>query len=507
MVLLEVKELEKRFGQHQALSQVSIGIHPGEVHALVGENGAGKSTFIKMMTGVYQPDGGKILWQGQEVVISSPNDARALGVNVIHQDRHLVPHFTGMENLFLGLPYPRRKWLPGVKWKEMKKRAEQLQSELGIQLPLDRLAKDLTPPQKTLLEILRAMMLECKLLILDEPTAALTDQEAELLFSLIRRLQSQGTAILYVSHRLEEVLQLSSRITVLRNGRVAATLPREECTQDTLIHHMTEGSMTGQSAETRVQSKAKGSVLLDIKNLSTKDGLVRGVDLCIRRGEIVGIFGLAGAGRTELLEAIYGLRAIRQGEIIFNGEPFKEPSPDKSLSHGMVLIPEDRRGHALVMNMTIRENMTLPRIADFTRMGVIQGQREAAEVGKWMGSLQIKAQSAEQAVSELSGGNQQKVVFSKALMMSPSLFLCDEPTQAVDVMTRKEIHRLLREQAEKGNGVLFVSSDLEEVLEVADRMVVIHAGQSIADLEAEGLSAEQVLQFCYRHGKEGMVIQ
>jgi ribose transport system ATP-binding protein len=505
MPLIEVIELDKKFGGTHALQNVSLNVEPGEVHALVGENGAGKSTFIKIMTGVYRPDQGKILWQGREVTIPTPHAARELGICVIHQERHLIPSFSGAENIFLGEDYPRKKWWPGIEWKQLQRQAENLMNDLGIDIPLNIPAQRMTPPQRTLLEILRAMMRECKLLFLDEPTAALTDHETELLFRLIRRLQEQGTAIIYVSHRLEEIFKLADRITVFRNGTVAGTLLRKEADQDRLISLMTEGA-TIANQKRKSQEFSNEPVILEVKELYTLDGKVKNVSLKVHRKEILGIFGLTGAGRTELMEAIYGLRPRIGGEVIVNGQVINTPTPSRSLEKGVVLIPEDRRAQGLIMRMSIRENVTLPTLSNCSRIGVIQNGIEGKKVSQWIDWLKIKTDGPEQGVSKLSGGNQQKVVFAKALMSKPCLFLCDEPTQAVDVMTREEIHRLLSEQADAGSGLLYVSSDLQELLEVSDRLLVMREGEIVADLPVKGLTSDKVLQFCYRKQKEGEVI-
>ncbi|MBE3596428.1 MAG: sugar ABC transporter ATP-binding protein [Hydrogenibacillus sp.] len=502
MPLLEVKNLDKKFGPFYALKHVSLTIEPGEVHALVGENGAGKSTLIKIVTGVYKPDGGAIEWQGRPVIISSPKHARELGINVIHQERQLVPSLTGLENVYLGLPYLQFPFGLGVRWKAMRERAEKLKRELGMDVPLDRPAQDLSPPERTLLEILRAMMMDCRLLFLDEPTAALTDKETEMLFRLIGRLKSQGTSIIYVSHRLDEVLRLSDRITVLRNGTLAGTLPREQADRETLVRLMT--NQEARAPERKGDRERHGApVVLRARGVATADGKVKNAGLEVRKGEIVGLFGLAGAGRTELLEAIYGVRQKTAGDVWLEGQPATHLTPKQAIRRGMVLVPEDRRSHALVMGMTIRENMTLPVLSRFSNGVTIRGKRERAAVSDWMAAMKVKATGTEQTVGELSGGNQQKVVFAKALMSGPVVLLCDEPTQAVDVMTREDIHRLLRTQAEKGCGVVFVSSDLQEVLEIADRIVVMHEGETIAELPNEGLTTEKVLKICYDHRKGG----
>ncbi|MFC5404576.1 sugar ABC transporter ATP-binding protein [Cohnella soli] len=499
MTLLKVEGLDKVFGQHYALADVSFDIAPGEVHALVGENGAGKSTFIKILTGVYRLDAGTIYWKGQKVTITDPVSSRAIGINVVHQDRHLVPSFTGYENLFVGLPYPSNKSRIGVDWKAMRERAERLRTEFGVELDLNKTAADMSPPEKTMLEILRAMMLECQLLILDEPTASLTDQEAEKLFALIGRLTAQGTAILYVSHRLDEIFRLSDRITVFRNGRRVDTVPGKTTTKEQLVRLMSNADVRQSGREAK--QKATGEFALEVEGLSTADGKVKNVALNVRKGEIVGMFGLAGAGRTELLETIYGLRRPVGGKIKVAGRTETRLSPERSLANGVVLIPEERKRDALVLGMTIRENMTLPVLKRFSGGWKLRTKAERQEVDTRMRELNVKATGAEQSVGQLSGGNQQKVVFAKALLSSPVLFLCDEPTQAVDVMTREEIHRLLKTQAEGGGGVLFVSSDLQEVLDIADRIYVLHDSRIVAELDNDNLTSEQVLGYCYSHGK------
>ncbi|WP_372632448.1 sugar ABC transporter ATP-binding protein [Cohnella sp.] len=499
MTLLKVAGLDKVFGQHYALADVSFEIEAGEVHALVGENGAGKSTFIKIMTGVYALDAGTVEWKGRQVDIPDPGASRQIGINVVHQDRHLVPSFTGYENLFVGLEYPTNKSRIGVNWKQMKRRAEQIRSDFGVEIDLNKTADRMSPPEKTMLEILRAMMLECQLLILDEPTASLTDQEAEKLFALIGRLTAQGTAILYVSHRMDEIFRLSDRITVFRNGQRVDTLRTAETDKERLIRLMSNAEV--KKGHKRSGNRASGEKVLELSGLSTKDGKVKETSLNVRKGEIVGLFGLAGAGRTELLETIYGLRESAGGSIAVAGKTIASATPRRSLDNGVVLIPEERKRDALVLGMSIRENMTLPVLKRFSGWLKLRSRKERSTVGSWMQEMNVKAAGSEQAVGQLSGGNQQKVVFAKALLSDPVLFLCDEPTQAVDVMTREEIHRLLKAQADKGCGVLFVSSDLQEVLDIADRLYVLHDSRIVAELDNDGVTSEQVLGYCYSHGK------
>ena len=497
MELLRVEHLDKTFGTNAALSDVSFSIDAGEVHALVGENGAGKSTLIKILAGIYPYDKGELIWQGRSIDIRSPQDARRLGISVVHQDRHLIPSFTGYENLYLGLDYPSAPGGIRIRWREMKQRAEALAREWNIRVPMNLPASQLSPPEQTLLEILRAAMLECRLLILDEPTASLTDQETGRLFQLIARLKANGTAILYVSHRLDEIFRIADRITVFRNGRHVTTAVTRETNKDQIIRWMSDARVRGRKLEHRRTSRT----MLTVEGLTTADGRVRDVNLAVNRGEITGIFGLVGAGRTELLEAIYGLRPLRSGRLVLDGKPVAVRSPRQALDLGMVLIPEERQSDGLILSMSIRENMTLPVIDRFRRLLHIDARRERQAADQWMRSIKVKASDPDQPVRQLSGGNQQKVVFARALMSEPKIFLCDEPTQAVDVFTREEIHRLLRELADQGSGILFVTSDLQEMLDVADRLYILHEGSIAAELDNDGLTPEQVLKICFQQSK------
>ncbi|NEU30957.1 sugar ABC transporter ATP-binding protein [bacterium LRH843] len=497
MTLLEIRELNKQFGGNAALEKINITINPGEIHSLVGENGAGKSTLIKIITGVYQPTSGTMIWGNEKVNILNPRDSQQLGIHVIHQDRQLVPTFTGLENLFLNRQYPKKKRSFGIDWKEVKRQATTLQEEWGTKLPLSKVVSDMSPSERTLLEILRALMMESRLLILDEPTASLTDKESELLFSFIRRLQQRGVAILYVSHRLEEVINLSDQVTVLIGGKIATTLPKEQLTKDIIIHHMTGGKKIESFNSIRIKPNGK-QPLLTVSELKTKDQLLDGINFTLHKREILGIYGLAGAGRTELLEAIYGLRAIQSGSIHYQHKLLTNGSPTDSIKSGIVLIPENRHEDALIMENTIRENMSLPILPSVTKSGVILKKQETDMVLAEMNRFQVKATGVNQQISELSGGNQQKVVFAKALLCNPDIYLCDEPTQAVDVMTRKDIHQFLQEQANVGKGVIFVSSDLQEVLEMSDRIIVMKDGKSVAELDNDQLHPNTILDICYK---------
>jgi ribose transport system ATP-binding protein len=478
-----------------ALRDVSINIRAGEFHALVGENGAGKSTLIKILSGIYPADGGTILWRGKPVTISHPRHSRDLGITVIHQDRHLIPSFTGIENVYLGLNYEKR--FLRINWKKMRERVMALMDELDIHIPPDTQARYLSPPQRTQVEIIRSMMTDCRLLILDEPTAALTDQEAAHLFAIIKRLRERGTAILYVSHRLDEVMALSGRITVLKNGRLMKTLERADTAKEEVISLMTDNWSSGASVPGKNNGAKPGDCLLEVSGIASFDGTVRDMSFKVHAGEILGLFGLGGSGRTEALECVYGLREMAGGRIVLEGEAYPHPAPRTSIRRGLVLLCEDRRGKALITGCSVKENTVVSVLDTYSRFGYMDDRAQERDTAGKIQALAIRTTGPGQPVEELSGGNQQKVVFAKAMMSSPRVILCDEPTQAVDVKTRHEIHGLLREMAGRGKAVVFVSSDLKEILEVADRVQIIVRGQSRECFENNHLGAETVLSRCY----------
>ena len=490
-MLLQTEHVSKEFNGIYALRDVDFGLEAGEIHGLVGENGAGKSTLIKLLTGVYQLKEGCLLWDGAPVSITSPEDSRRLGIRVIHQDRTLIPTFNGVENCYLGLPYPTR--LGRVDWSAMERRVRQTMEGLGIDLDLKKTAAELSPPQRTELEIVRAVMTDCRLLILDEPTASLTNREAERLFTLVRDLRQRGTAILYVTHRLEEIFLLTDRVTVLRNGALVETLPTQSVTREELIAKMTDQT----AVEPLHRRETFGDTLLEVRDITSRDGRVRRGSLCVHSGEILGLFGLGGSGRTELLECIFGCRALQGGTVTLAGELCQNLTPDKAIQKGMVLIPEDRRGKAMIANLSVRDNILLSSVDDFSRCGVLRTKAENSAAADQIDALRIKLAGPGQRMAELSGGNQQKAVFARALLTKPRVFLCDEPTQAVDVTTRGEIHRLLRQKADEGAGVVYVSSDLKELLEVADTIAVMARGRTTVCRPNRDLTPRQVLAHCY----------
>ena len=490
-MLLRTENISKQFNGIYALKGIDMDIQEGEIHGLVGENGAGKSTLIKILTGVYSLDEGTVYWNDQPVAIHTPTDSRKIGINVIHQDHVLIPAFNAVENVYLGMEYPSRGGT--IDWKQMKERVQHKAQELGIEIDLTKAASQLSPPQKTCLEIIRAMMTDCRLLILDEPTASLTDKESEILFGIIDRLKQRGTSILYVTHRMDEIFRLTDRITIFKNGIKSGVVGTKDVDKEGLISLMSEQW----KAETVDKTGGLGPVQLEVREMASKDGIVKRASLQAHSGEILGIFGLGGSGRTELLECIYGYRTAKCGTVSIDGKKMERLSPGCSIREGMVLICEDRRGKAMIGSMSIKENVTLSCIDEYSSHGVLSAKKEEQAVSERVGSLQIKMAGMDQRAIELSGGNQQKVVFAKALMTNPKVFLCDEPTQAVDVKTRNEIHKLWRERAAAGSAVVYVSSDLKEILEVADNILIMSRGCTKELLKNENLTSNEVLSYCY----------
>lgn len=542
-MLLDVKSVDKKFNGVYALKGLDFSLGEGEVHGLIGENGAGKSTFIKILGGVYKRDGGSILWNGKELSETiRPEDSRAFGINIIFQDNVLIPAFTGMENICLGRPYPVKGGI--IQWKEMERKTEAKAAELGIHLDLRKPVSMMTPAQKKCVEIVRAMMSDCKLLILDEPTASLSDKETNLLFSIVRNLKAKGTSVLYVTHRLEEIMELTDRVTVLRNGTLVSTVDTAGTSRKELVRLMSgnevadgvgeagkdaeaelqggaadkasgkggvKQTVSGEAEKTDIQGaelvgtgseKKIGRTVLEVHGIRSRDGIVRGVDLEVKTGLITGMFGLCGSGRTEFLECIYGTRKLAGGEVTIDGKTTTRPTPSESIRQGMAFICEDRRGKAMIPSFTVEENMMLSSIDRYTKGGWFQKRAACKKAADMIKVLKIKCIGTSQPAKELSGGNQQKVVFAKALLTEPSIWICDEPTQAVDVATRQEIHRLLREEAKKGKAVLYVSSDLTELLEIADEVAVMAYGKVRKIFENKDLKAAEVLACCYEAERE-----
>lgn len=485
--LLLMRGISKSFPGVQALQDVALEVRAGEVHALVGENGAGKSTLMRILVGVHQRDAGEILLRGRTVEIPSPIHARTLGISIIHQELNQVPALSVAENIFLGRE-PRRG-LGFVDYVEMYDRAGELLQELGLPIDPHRKVGSLTVAEQQLVEIAKALSVEADLLIMDEATAALTVKETERLFQFIRDLRARGVGIIYITHRLEEIFRIADRVTVLRDGRYVATYPIGEVTMDDLIR-----LMVGRHLDEKFPKEAvpRGEPVLEVRGLTT-EGLFEDVTLTLHRGEIVGIAGLVGSGKTHVAHAIFGATPIDAGEIWLEGRPVTIRSPQDAIAHGIGLVTEDRKRLGLVLSMNVRDNITLPVLPELERIGFVDRGREQALVRQAIEELDMAVASPEQIVRQLSGGTQQKVVVAKWLQARAKVLLLAEPTRGIDVGAKVEMYRLMVALAKRGVGILMVSSELPEILGMSDRILVMHEGRITAEFTREEASQEAIL--------------
>jgi rhamnose transport system ATP-binding protein len=498
--LLRLTSITKSFGGVQALKGVSFELMAGEVHALVGENGAGKSTLIKVITGAHRPDDGALEVRGQTIDQNDPGVSRSLGIAAIYQQPALFPDLTVAENI--GLRLERGGPWRRVQWGDRRQMAAELLRRVGAAIAPDALVRDLSMPQQQLVEIAAALGSDAKILILDEPTASLSDREVENLFRVIRELKSHGVGMIYISHRLEELPQVADRVTVLRDGQFVATKPIAEATRAEVIR-----LMVGRSLET-VFPKMKvalGDIVLETRGLCCRASGVRDVNLHVRAGEILGLAGLVGAGRTELARALFGLTRADGGEILLRGKPVTIDSPARAVGLGIAYVPEDRRRHGVVLEMSIEANTSLAILDRISRYGLIDRRRERRIAREFVQRLGTKTPSVDDPVENLSGGNQQKVALSRWLAAEPSVLILDEPTQGVDVGAKAEIHRLMGELAGRGLAIVMISSELPEVLGMSDRIAVMHAGRIVGILDRAGATQEKVLEMALGHAPAGEV--
>jgi ribose transport system ATP-binding protein len=483
--LLELRGLEKRFGATHALKRVSLSFMPGEVHSIVGENGAGKSTLIKLLTGVHPHSGGEIIWKGRTVDIQNPQDAIALGINAVHQEVVLCRHLTVAANLFLGDEKMKRGLL---QHRAMEREAQAILQGIGFNVPAGAVLSALTIGQQQLVATARAATRHPQLLIFDEPTAYLTRQETDQLFALIRRLKERGITIVYISHRLEEVFDLSDRVSILRDGELVSTSRIEETNEESLIRGMINRSIEQVFHKDDVPH---GPVILETRNL-TGPGF-RDVSMTVRQGEIVGLYGLIGAGRSEFVQSLFGRFPATSGEILWNGKPVAIRSERDALDLGIALAPESRRDQGLALNMSVGFNLNLPIFRRLSHGPLLSGRAEASHAERQIGDLRIKTASRHAPASSLSGGNQQKIVIGKWLNHGAKLFIFDEPTAGVDVGTKVEIYRLVGRLLHNGAGIILISSYLPEVYELADTLHVFRAGRLTATHGHKTASHEDVL--------------
>jgi len=497
--LLAMRDVSKRFLGVVALEKVSLRLAAGEVLALMGENGAGKSTLMKVLSGVHTPDTGQIVIDGRPEEIASVRDAKRLGIALIHQELLLAPNLDIAANLFLGSELPkggaaRGGWLRPVPRARLNELAAALLERVGLRLPPSMPVSRLTAGQMQLCEIAKALGQNARILVMDEPTSSLTAGESEQLFRIIRQLKSEGIGIIYISHRLDEVLELADRISVLRDGRYIGDLMRAEASHDEIVRMMVGRQLSGQYFPVRkapLRSGAPDELALEVRELRV-EGAPAGVSFQAYRGEILGFAGLVGSGRTELMQAIFGATPALQGTLRLAGQAFRPDSPRAAIDRGVYLAPEDRKRHGLVLPMSIAENVTLPDIGRQTRLGWLDRKKEQRVAAREMERLNVKAKSQLQRTATLSGGNQQKVVLGKWLAMSPRVLILDEPTRGIDVGAKAEIYRHMAALADQGVSIIMVSSDMEEVMGMSDRVIVMHERRIQGVLERSELDQHRL---------------
>ena len=494
--LVRAENINKAFSGVSALRDVRFELLPGEVHALLGENGAGKSTLVKIISGVYTRDSGEIYINGRKITNDlTPHSAQNLGIGIIHQELNLCPHLTVAENIFLnreftvsGLLINRRQNREAVKY---------LQS-LNLDIDPDIPVRNLPVSKQQMVEICKTLSMDAKIIIMDEPTSALTEKEIEDLFRVIAKLKAEGRGIIYISHRLEELSRIVDRCTILRDGLYVKTLNYAGTSLDEIIRAMVGRDLTEKFP--RIEPN-RGEKILEVKNLSSPHGVgVKNVSFNLYRGEILAFAGLMGAGRTELVRAISGADRMSSGEITLEGKPAHIRSPWEAIAQGFFCVPEDRKQDGLCVKMSLAENITLPSLDLVSRFGIIRRSMEIAKTGEMVQSLKIKATGVDQYVRNLSGGNQQKVVVGKWLMRHARVLVFDEPTRGIDVASRIEIYSIINDLKKKGIGVMFVSSELPEVLGMSDRIIVMCNGRITAELVTRETSQEEILKYATQYG-------
>jgi rhamnose transport system ATP-binding protein len=484
--ILSLVGATKSFAGVHALRSVSLELRGGEAHALVGENGAGKSTLIKILAGVHQPDSGQLTINGETVFLSGPSDASRHGVAVIYQEPTMFPDLSVAENVFIGrqpLKSGRR-----IDYRAMNAAVDEVFKRLGVRIDPERIARGLSIAEQQLVEIAKALSRDAQVLVMDEPTAALSAVEAERLFRVVETLRSHGSAVVFVSHRLEEVFAICQRVTVLRDGELVMSGTLDGLSPTDLIR-----AMVGRDVLTEAHvHHDPGEVVLSVDRI-TREGVFRDISFEVRAGEVVALAGLVGSGRTEVARAVFGVDNYDAGAVHVNGRTLKRGSPNAAMAAGVALVPEDRRQQGLVMDMSIARNIALSSIAALRRNGIIRGRTEREFGAGWAQRLQVKYSNVSAPVAVLSGGNQQKVVLAKWLAREPAVLIVDEPTRGIDVGTKSEVHRLIAELAQRGVAVLVISSELPEVRTVADRVLVMREGRLAASLPREQATEEAII--------------
>ncbi|MFN8591605.1 MAG: sugar ABC transporter ATP-binding protein [Thermomicrobiales bacterium] len=497
--LLHMTGIDKTFPGVHALDQVDITVYRGECVALIGENGAGKSTLMKILSGVYQPDGGEIWFDGKTIALQSPRQAQELGISIIYQEFNLMPNLSVAENVFVG----REPNSGGfVARRKMEADTRALLDTLGVDLDPHAIVRNLSVAEQQMVEIAKALSFNAQLVIMDEPTSALTDREVENLIKIVHNLKARGLGVIFITHRLDEIFQMCDWVTVLRDGRNAGEIPIEQATTDGIVRMMVGRNLDDLFEKEESLVDLQAVPVLEVRGLSrtgtaldASQIVLHDVSFSVRAGEIVGLAGLVGSGRTEVARSIFGADHFDQGEISISGQKVVIASPRDAIRNGVGLVPEDRKLQGLVLGLAVRENITLPSLAGLVRLGFVQLREEQDVAKRFVDSLRIRTPSLEQKVVNLSGGNQQKVVIAKWLALRPKLLILDEPTRGIDVGAKAEVHHLIAELAAQGVAVLMISSELPEILGMSDRVLVMREGRIVADIPRLEASQESIMRY------------
>lgn len=487
-ILLKINGIDKAFTGVQALKNACLNVYAGRAMALMGENGAGKSTLMKILTGIYQRDAGTIEYLGNMVSFANPKASQEAGLSIIHQELNILGNLSIAENIFLGREFTH-PW-GGIDWRKMVTESDRLLARLGVKHSSQTLASELSIGELQMVEIAKALSFESKVIVMDEPTDALTDTETEALFGVIRELKAEGRGIVYISHRIQEIFQICDDVTVLRDGQFIGEVAVENLTEDRLIEMMVGRKLEEQYPHLEL-SKSDQPPRLSVKNLSGSG--VKNVSFNLASGEILGISGLMGAGRTELMKVIFGALPKSAGEIWLNGKPIDNRSPQQGLDNGIVYISEDRKGDGLILGMSVKENMSLTALEHLSNFGRIDREKELMTVRDFIDLFNIKTPSPNKIIGELSGGNQQKVAIAKGLMTRPNVLILDEPTRGVDVGAKKEIYQLINKFKADGLSIILVSSDMPEVLGMSDRILVMREGAISGEFSRAEATQEKLL--------------
>jgi ABC-type sugar transport system ATPase subunit len=486
--ILKLENITKTFPGVIALSNVNLEIYEGEVLGLVGENGAGKSTLMKILAGIYRPDEGKILYEGKEVAIHTPLQAQQLGLSIIFQEFNLVNSLSVAENIFSGRLYTR-KFL-GVDWKRVYLETKNLLQSVGLDISPKKKVETLSVAQKQMVEIAKALSFDSKIIIMDEPSATLTDNEINHLFKIIEKLKEKGKTIVYISHRLQEVFDLTDRIAVLRDGSLVRIASTDSYTKESIVEAMVGREMS-QEFPPR-DSKPQQIERLRVDSL-TSEGKFYDISFTLTKGEVLGIAGLVGAGRTEIARAIFGVDPNMQGKIFINGEEYHKPNPKDSIRNQIAFLTENRKEEGLILQESVKRHITMANLKSITKLGLIDAKSEVAIAEQYRDSLKIKTPNVDQTVVSLSGGNQQKTILAKWLYSDADIFILDEPTRGIDVGAKYEIYLLINNLVKLGKSVIMISSELPEIVALSDRVLVMHNGRITGELAKEEINAEKIM--------------